>query len=563
VIRLARSVTAIGSAAPALLAAVLTSACASGNVRPWEYSPTPLADTLAIAEPAEIAPTVVYEQIAYAMFLPLSIGGGGPAWNADPFDEVVNSTWFTNRNATRAMTPEEIARGPHASDGPDQSGPAQVTSMKSEGVNVGFFLRDASGARWLVKFDPPEYEEMASGSDVLATNLVWAAGYHTPENYVFYLDPTRLTLRDGVELEMIEDGQVVEYEVGANEPDERELTMDVFQRFIARYPRDSQGRIRTLASKFLPGIPKGPFGWKGTRPDDPNDVIPHENRRELRGYYVVASWINQVDSKEGNTLDMFRPHAGSPEEGARFGHLVHYMLDNGASLGSGGVHPHRPRHGSENDLDMQAISLRLISLGAYERPWQDVEDTGHPESIGWFAADGFEPGSWKPSIPNPTFDAVDDRDGYWGAKLVMSFTDEQLEGAMEATEWSDASARAYILKGLEERRDAIGRYWFARVSPLDDPRVEGGAIVFDDLWTRHFGGAAQYRYDFDGAGSGGEGIADAARVPLPAGLAAGDAGRVRVRIWRSRAEGSGWAPRPVTMWLVQSGGAWRVSGVRY
>ncbi|MNC89031.1 hypothetical protein D3C83_49190 [compost metagenome] len=87
--------------------------------------------------------------------------------------------------------------------------------------------------------------------------------------------------------------------------------------------------------------------------------------------------------------------------------------------------------------------------------------------------------------------------------------------------------------------------------------------MFDDLWTEHFGGAAQYRYDFEGAGSAGEGIADAARVPLPPGLAAGDAGRVRARIWRSRAEGSGWAPRPVTMWLVQSGGAWRVSGVRY
>jgi hypothetical protein len=560
VIRVAR---AAGSRATlsAIVAAVLGSACASGDVRPWEYSPRPLADTLAIAEPAEIAPTVVYEQIAYAMFLPLSVGGGGPAWNADPFDEVVNSSWFTNRNAARALTPEEIVRGPHTVDGPDQSGPVEVTDMKSEGVNVGFFMKDARGNRWLVKFDPADYPEMASGSDVLATNLVWSAGYHTPENHVFYLDPTRLTLREGVELEMIEDGAVVEYEVGANEPDERELTLDVFLRFVDRYPRDSQGRIRTLASRFLPGIPKGPFGWKGTRPDDPNDVIPHQHRRELRGYYVVASWLNQVDTKEGNTLDMFRLHSGSPTDGdARYGHLVHYMLDNGASIGSGGVHPHRPRHGSENDLDMQAISLRLISLGAYERPWQDIEDTGHPEGIGWFAAEGFQPGKWRPSIPNPTFDAVDARDGYWGAKLVMSFTDEQLAGAMEATEWSDPAVRSYILAGLKERRDAIGRYWFARVSPLDRPRVEGGAIAFDDLWTERFGGAAQYRYDFDRAD---EGIASGPRVPLPSGLAPGDGGRVRVRVWRSRPEGSGWAPRPATIWLEQDGGTWRVAGVRY
>jgi hypothetical protein len=521
-----------------------------------------MADTLAIWEPQERHGSVVYEQVAYALLLPLSVGGGGQAWNADPFDGVANSTWFTNRNADRALTPAEIARGPHANDGPDQSGPIEVKDMKSEGVNVGFFIQDASGQRFLVKFDPPEYPEMASGADVLATNLVWSAGYNTPENYVFYFDPTNLTLDEDVELEMVEDGAVVHYVVGANEPDERELTVDVFRRFIERYPRDSQGRIRTLASKFLPGVPKGPFAWEGTRPDDPNDVIPHESRRELRGYAVVAAWLNQVDTKEGNTLDMFRVHQGSPTGGGdrRYGHLVHYMLDNGASLGSGGVHPHRPRHGSENDLDMKAISLRLISLGTYERPWQDMEDAEHPETIGWFAAEGFRPGDWKSSIPNPTFDAVSDRDGYWGAKLVMSFTDEQLAGAMEATQWSDPAARAYILKGLRERRDAIGRYWFARVSPLDALRVEGGALAFDDLWTRHFGGSAQYRYDFDGAA---EGTASGPSVPLPAGLAAGSDGRVRVRVWRSDPDGAGWAPRPATIWLEPEGSAWRVSGVRY
>jgi hypothetical protein len=503
-----------------------------------------MADTLAIWEPAERDPSVVYEQIAYALLLPLSIGGGGPAWNADPFDEIVDSAWFTNRNAVRPLTPEEVARGPHTVDGPDQSGPVEVTAMKSEGVNIGFFIKDARGDRWLVKFDPPELPEMASGADVLATNLVWSAGYNTPQNHVYYLDPTVLRVREGVELNVVED--------------------------LARYPRDSQGRIRTLASKFLPGIPKGPFAWEGTRPDDPNDVIPHENRRELRGYYVVASWINQVDSKEGNTLDMFNLHSGSPTDGEarRFGHLVHVMLDNGASLGSGGVHPHRPRHGSENDLDMKAISLRLITLGAYERPWQDIEDTGHPETIGWFGADGFRPGQWKSSIPNPTFDAVTDRDGYWGAKLVMSFTDEQLAGALDATQWSDPAAKAYILKGLKQRRDLIGRYWFARVSPLDQPRVESGAVTFDDLWTQHFGGRGQYRYDFDGPAAGGEGIADQPRVPLPAGLAAGDGGRVRLRVWRSKPEGTGWAPRPATIWLAPGGGAggqadWRVVGVRY
>jgi hypothetical protein len=544
-----------------LAAVALFGACASGGVEPWEYTPRTMADTLAIWEPAEREPSVVYEQIAFAITGPLR-PGSGPVWNVDAFDDVVNSTWFTHRNDVRPLSADEIIRGPQTVDGPDQSAPVEITSMKSEGVNVGFFMKDARGDRWLVKFDPPEYPEMASGSDVMATNLVWAAGYNTPQNHIFLFDPDAVTLRNGVELEMVEDDALVHYVVGARGPEQRELTHDVFLRFIDRYPRTDQGRIRTLASKFLSGVPKGGFAWEGTRPDDPNDVIPHQNRRELRGYYVIASWINQVDSKEGNTLDMFIPDPDSPAEGKRHGHLVHYMLDNGASLGSGGVHGHRPRNGSENDLDIKAISMRFISLGSYERPWQDIENPDHPESIGWYSAEGFQPGSWRASIPNPTFSAVGAPDGYWGAKLVMSFTDDQLAALTEASRWSDFSARSYILAGLKARRDMIGRYWFARVSPLDDPRVEGGALVFDDLWTRHFGGSAQYRYDFDGRAAGSEGIANQARVPLPSGLAGSD-GRVRVRVWRSRAGKTGWSPRPATIWLEPSGSDWRVTGVRY
>ena len=116
---------------------------------------------------------------------------------------------------------------------------------------------------------------------------------------------------------------------------------------------------------------------------------------------------------------------------------------------------------------------------------------------------------------------------------------------------------------MRERRDAIGRHWFARVSPLDDPRVEAGSVVFDDLWTEHFGGAGQYRYDFDGPAAGGEGVANAPRVPLPTGLAPGDGGRVRLRVWRSKPEGSGWA-RAATIWLETDGASgWRVAGGRY
>ncbi len=55
---------------------------------------------------------------------------------------------------------------------------------------------------------------------------------------------------------------------------------------------------RLLAGKIL-----GPFLYDGTRPDDPNDVVPHQHRRELRALRVFGAWTNLTDLKAGNTLD--------------------------------------------------------------------------------------------------------------------------------------------------------------------------------------------------------------------------------------------------------------------
>ncbi len=552
-------------------------ACGGRNVHIWEYAPRPMADTLPIQEPKEQVIPIVYDATHQFVIRPVGepFTGEGEALNADSMDQVVNTTWFTNRNAVSPLTGDQVRRGPQTTEGPNP--PLTVTSINTEGVTPKFNMEDANGIRYIIKLDPPTHPELASGAEVVATNLFWAAGYNTPENYVYYLDPTGLQLDEDLEVTFVdEDSLPVEYAVQPGDEDEQPLTPEIFrQRVLGEQPRRADGRIRTLASRFLEGVPKGPFNFQGLRSDDPNDVVPHEHRRELRGLYVVEAWLNQTDAKSGNSLDMFILDRRSPEDedAGRFGYLRHNLIDFGSALGSAAIRPHTPRHGEENELDLSVIGKRFLGLGFYRKPWQTEGDTAYPAEAGYYTSKNFDPGDWKPNIPNPAFDNVTARDGYWGAKLVMSFTDPQLFAAVEAGQYSNPEAARYILRALQERRDLTGRHWFAEVSPLDDPRVEGNSIVFDDLWIRHFGGLAQYRWEFDWEApdpdleAEGESTVPSIPIPRPEGAVTSDdedpADRLaRLRVWKIQEDGDR-APRPATFWLEWTGGDWRLFGVRY
>src|SRR6476646_8474747 len=82
------------------------------------------------------------------------------ARNVNTVDEVADSSWFTNRAGHRPLTAEEVFRGPDTDNGP-ASGTWTVTSSKSDGVTPGFTVKDSSGQRWFLKFDPPGYRGMA------------------------------------------------------------------------------------------------------------------------------------------------------------------------------------------------------------------------------------------------------------------------------------------------------------------------------------------------------------------------------------------------------------------
>jgi hypothetical protein len=237
------------------------------------------------------------------------------------------------------------------------------------------------------------------------------------------------------------------------------------------------GRLRCVASEFLKGVPVGVFDYHGRREDDPNDRVDHEHRRELRGLRVISSWMNDADRRAANTLNVY-----VTDERGR-GYIRHYLIDMGSCFGSNNLMPHPPKYGNEYVWDPRTVGLSLFALGLYKKAWEDPLPMKYP-SLGYFENETFRPGRWAPTYPNPAFERCTNRDGYWGAKIVTSFSDEDIAAMVRTGRLSDPGAEAELTRLLIERRDMIGRYWFNRINPLDRFSADERGIRFEDLTVR-------------------------------------------------------------------------------
>ena len=237
------------------------------------------------------------------------------AQNLNTIDEVPDSSWFTNRLGTVPVTVDELVKGPGSGSGPAAGG-WTVISAKNDGVMPGFTVRDSAGQVWFIKFDAPGYPAMATGTEVLVARLFSGLGYHVPETHLATLRPEELTIDDQARFK-------------SPSGNRRRFKESDIRLLLRRAHRESDGSSRVVASKALEGRPVGGFRFYGTRSDDPNDVIPHEHRRELRGYGTFAAWLNHVDSKSINTLDTL-----VEQNGKRV--VRHHLLDFGSTMGSAG-----------------------------------------------------------------------------------------------------------------------------------------------------------------------------------------------------------------------------------
>jgi len=385
------------------------------------------------------------------------------AVNVNALDEVPDSTWFTNRHARQRLSAQALERGPNLGPPPAPDGPLVVLSGKELGTQPGFWMRDSTGADYLVKFDPRGYPDLATAAEVVASRILYALGWNVAEYHLFRLDPARMVIDPGA---WIFDAH----------NHKRPLTPQRLARVLATAERGSDGRIRAVASRRLPGIAKGGFRMMGERPDDANDTIPHEQRRDLRGLRVVAAWLDHVDFRAGNTLDTF-VHAERDPEGR--GHLVHYLLDLNGTFGSWGI-GWKPRWmGHEYVYEVSPAVARALHL--WRPPWADVPLV-HP-AIGYFDAEHFDPDAWKPVYPALPFEQATLRDCLWGARLVASLRESDLRAVAAAAAWTDPAAGERLVRILEARQRKIAeRYFdFRRVNPLDEIELDGGELRFRDL----------------------------------------------------------------------------------
>ncbi len=472
---------------------------------------------------------------------------GSRAQNLNTIDEVPDSSWFTNRIGARPLTAEEVTRGPVAGPAPDPSR-WTLTREKSAGDAPGFTAKDAGGHTWFVSFDAPRNPEGATGAVVVATKIFWALGYNQVEYFVTDLRP------DAIE---IAEGATKRRPSGKRSP----LTQDDVDEILERAHRRADGSYRTAAGRMLPGKVLGGFRYHGTRPDDPNDIVPHENRRELRALRVFGAWTNLTDMKAGNTLDTV------VTEGTR-GIVKHYLQDVGSTFGVGANGPHDWNEGWEYIYDKGPSRRRLFTFGIGLSPWQVADYQNYP-AVGRFEGEYFDPEAWKPRVPTAAYIEMRDDDAFWAARRVMAFSDDLIRAIVKTGQYTDPQAAQHLADVLIKRRDRIGHVYLTKINPIVDPRLEAGTLSFGNAAVEHRLAEAPTTYTavwsrFDNATGATTPIADTTsrepRMPAPGELPTAPGSFVKVALSAQSTNHPSWA-KPIDVYFKRLDTGWKLVGL--
>lgn len=298
-----------------------------------------------------------------------AVDPGGEAVNVNALDEVPSSSWFENRGTHAALSPEAAGRGPCPTT-IDDGVPWAITGAKPNGADPGFLIQAPDGQHYLIKLDEPRQSERTSLADVVGSRVYYAAGFDVPCYAIVMFSRADLRIAPGARAER---------DTGEKVP----LTWGHIDTALARAKRLPDGRYRGGASRYLEGRPLGPWSYAGTRSDDRNDIVPHEDRRELRGSRLLATWTDHSDQRDQNTLSMWI----ETEPGK--GYVRHHLLDFGDCFGSLWEGPAQQawRRGHAFWFGPGQILTDFVTFGAKKRPWDEAELGPSGLTLGYYGVE--------------------------------------------------------------------------------------------------------------------------------------------------------------------------------
>jgi hypothetical protein len=434
------------------------------------------------AEPYESS--FAWDGIDNSLFRPISealiLKPSGESQNVNAFDEVPDSSWFVNRIGARPMTEQEVEDGyckPGKTLNPNLGdGEWLIDHGKDNGANPGFRVK-SEGVKYMFKLDAVEdgQGERATAATVIASRLYFAAGWWAPCDAIVYFRRSILKLKDGLEIK-------------ANIGKPKKFDQKLLDEMLSHTSKRGD-RFRVAASRWLPGVPLGPFTYNGTYPDDPSDVIPHEHRRDLRGAMLIAAWMNHFDSREQNSMATWMPDnlnelADGHKDAAptNRGYVRHWYIDLGDCFGSEWTAENISRRlGHAWVLDFPYLAEDFFSLGIPERPWDHNHRNPEAPIFGFFNDEDFDPEVWRGEYPNPAFNNMKEGDGAWAARIISRFTPEHIQAAVRAGDLTEPAYSAFLVRVMINRQKRIELRYFSKLSPIADITADATRVCGVDL----------------------------------------------------------------------------------
>ena len=381
----------------------------------------------------------------------------------DPLKEVYYTDAYVRRPIVQAMDPEipvesgdvnSLDEVPRSSwfDPPDArpDGPpvAPLTPLgPAESEQPGLAVTDARGLRYELRRDTKERPELVSASAAVASRLLGALGYRTPEVHV-----VTVTVADLKEV---------------NEKPARVAVTDLFR--DGSPPAGERFRMR--ATRWPVGIDLGPTPVAGVRPEDPNDHVPHAERRTLRALGLALYWFGLRRLPPFALRDVYVGEAGK-------GHLLHYIVAFDDAFGADAVGREAEARlgGAGKYLDENALTA-LLTLGLRRR-------RAPPVQTRWLALGEFQdvdaPETFTTSPPYEPADRLRPADAYWMGKRLAAVPAGTITAALAAAHFSDPTARARAAEVMETRRKRAIAWAFGQVTPAEVERVEPGRLMLRD-----------------------------------------------------------------------------------